>query len=207
MAGVLIMIVALNTQGLSSLVNDAGSTAFVKSLWTETGIQNPKAVFTIFFIGFLWVLFIMVTSRLIPPFRTARGLVSKALLPTALIQMANLLDVKKKMVFGPTIDGQLSSMGQSAGDHIVIEEVEEPEDAHQSASVGQQRENEEDASTSFVERVWQIIFPPVSADDADEVTADENEGRTEEKETTSEQESPIVDVDHVSRGEEDSRTE
>lgn len=92
MTCLLIVQVALNSQPLARTAHELGL-GFVKSLWTNTGVSNPNAIYTNTLVGMMWVIFAMIVGRLIPPYRTARGGIVKGLLPSSLKSVADSIDL------------------------------------------------------------------------------------------------------------------
>ena len=64
---------------------------FVASLWTESGFDNPNAVFRNSLIGMLWTCLCISSARLIPPARTARCGHSRVFLPKMLRDVVSLI--------------------------------------------------------------------------------------------------------------------
>lgn len=63
----------------------------VGSLWTEAGSQNPYAVFQNTLIVFCWAMFTIILGIVLPPPRTARRLMTKTILPSVAISLANYI--------------------------------------------------------------------------------------------------------------------
>mmetsp|Transcript_17431 Transcript_17431/g.37647 ORF Transcript_17431/g.37647 Transcript_17431/m.37647 type:complete len:869 (-) Transcript_17431:198-2804(-) len=91
-SALLLMFVSLNTMGLSTVAEEKGI-GFVASLWTESGVQNPNAVFRNTLIGMCWVTLCIIFARVIPPSRTLRFAFSRKLLPKVLKDVASFIRV------------------------------------------------------------------------------------------------------------------
>ena len=89
-SAMLLMFTALNTMSLSSIAEEQGL-GFVASLWTESGMTNPNAVFRNTLIGLCWCSACIAFARLIPPSRTARSVFSRKLLPRVLHDVAGFI--------------------------------------------------------------------------------------------------------------------
>lgn len=86
-SALLLMLISLNTMSLSATAEEKGL-GFVASLWTESGVTNPNAVFRNTLIGMCWISFCISFARLIPPSRTVRSAHSRMLLPKVLRDLA-----------------------------------------------------------------------------------------------------------------------
>ena len=73
-----------------------GGLWIVKGMWNWSGLNNPLAVYRNFLIAFLWAIACVVVAILLPPLRTARTVVSQALVPTFFMQAADFGNEKSK---------------------------------------------------------------------------------------------------------------
>lgn len=73
-----------------------GGLWIVKGMWNWSGLNNPLAVYRNFLIAFLWAIACVVVVILLPPLRTARTVVSQALVPTFFMQAADFGNEKSK---------------------------------------------------------------------------------------------------------------
>lgn len=88
----LVIEMALNSQALAHFAAEEGMD-FVKSLWTEKGVTNPKALFTNTLVGMMWIIFAMIVVWILPPFRTIRSGIVKGLFPASLKAVSESIDL------------------------------------------------------------------------------------------------------------------
>ena len=105
---VLIMLSAILTISLSENAEKEGI-SFVKSLWTERGTDNPKAVFRNTLIGMCWVSACLAFARLLPPARTVRHTLSTKLLPKVLKDLAKFIKLTVELHVKDDIDDEDNS--------------------------------------------------------------------------------------------------
>lgn len=103
-AAVLILMTTLNTMSTAAVAEEYGL-AFVKSLWTESGIDNPNAAFQNTLVGICWLCVCIASARLLPPPRTARTLYSGRLLPKVLRDLASVLRLTVAYHIRDDLDG------------------------------------------------------------------------------------------------------
>jgi hypothetical protein len=126
----LVIEMALNSQPLARAAA-ANGMEFVKSLWTERGVTNERALYTNTLVGMLWIIFVIIVGRILPPFRTVRSGIVKGLIPASLNSVADSIDLNAK-----DLQLRLQSQGKDSGDKVDAKASEgdsvDPEDQKKS---------------------------------------------------------------------------
>jgi hypothetical protein len=112
LASVLIVLPAMMALSLRTFADSFGMEG-VKMLWTSQGLDNPLAVNRNLFIAVSWAVLCIMVGSVLPPFRTARRLITRSVLLVVFLKVADyhndgcVFDSQDELVhFSITLEGK-----------------------------------------------------------------------------------------------------